>query len=185
MKKKYLACFDLDGTLFDTGAVNYYAYKNALEEFGIELTKDFFDSECEGKNYKDFIPVIMGNTLNMEKVHDLKKNYYVTNLDKARENKHLFRMIKLMKDNYYIALVTTASRKNTLDILNYFGYTELFDFIVTQEDTTEIKPNPQGFLKAIEYFEMDASNTVIFEDSDIGLAAAGATGATVIAVNNF
>ena len=37
--KDYLALFDLDGTLFDTGDVNYYAYKDALEPYEIKLDK--------------------------------------------------------------------------------------------------------------------------------------------------
>lgn len=41
MKKEYLALFDLDGTLFDTSEVNYFAYKDALEPFGIKLQKKF------------------------------------------------------------------------------------------------------------------------------------------------
>lgn len=46
MKKEYLALFDLDGTLFDTSEVNYFAYKDALEPFGIKLQKSFFVEEC-------------------------------------------------------------------------------------------------------------------------------------------
>ena len=39
---KKLVLFDLDGTLFDTGDVNYYAYKDALAPFGITLDKEYF-----------------------------------------------------------------------------------------------------------------------------------------------
>ena len=48
--KKYLALFDLDGTLFDTTDVNYYAYKDALSSFGVELTRDYFISKSS-ENY--------------------------------------------------------------------------------------------------------------------------------------
>ena len=48
MKKEYLALFDLDGTLLDTSEVNYFAYKDALEPFGIKLQKSFFVEECNG-----------------------------------------------------------------------------------------------------------------------------------------
>lgn len=35
-RKDYLAIFDLDGTLFDTGEVNYVSYREALRPYGIE-----------------------------------------------------------------------------------------------------------------------------------------------------
>ena len=58
-KKNKLAIFDLDGTLFDTKDVNFLAYKTALTELGYELDYNFFCKECNGKLYKEFIPMII------------------------------------------------------------------------------------------------------------------------------
>lgn len=184
MRKK-LALFDLDGTLFDTGEVNYWAYKEALLEFGVELEKGYFISKCNGRHYTEFLPEIMGNSDNLEKVHKAKKIKYAANLHRARINLHLFELIKSMKETYHIAIVTTASRKNTLDILEFFKCLDLFEYIVTQEDITKVKPDPQGFHLAIEYFGVLAEDTVIFEDSEVGIQAARSTGATVMVVNQF
>ena len=98
---------------------------------------------------------------------------------------HLFWFIQAIKAEYYTAIVTTASKKNLLDILTHFNYLELFDLLITQEDVTHVKPDPEGFLKAMHYFGMDAEHTVIFEDSDVGVQAAQASGATVFVVNKF
>ena len=84
-----------------------------------------------------------------------------------------------------MAIVTTASRQNTIDILSYFGYGNTFGYLVTQEDITEVKPNPQGFILAMEHFDVMPSDTIIFEDSDVGIQAARAAGASVVAVNQF
>lgn len=86
---------------------------------------------------------------------------YVRNLDKARPNYHLFKMINQMRNTYYLAIVTTASRQNTMDILSYFNYQALFEFIVTQEDISKVKPDPEGFLIAMKHFEIDAHHTLI------------------------
>ena len=185
MEKQFLALFDLDGTLFDTRDVNYYAYKDALEPFGIELDKEYFVTKCNGRHYTEFLPVVMGNSDHLEEVHKAKKITYAANLDKARENKQLFEIIKVMKETYHIAIVTTASRKNTMDILRHFGYENLFEYLITQEDITKVKPDPQGFLLGMKHFGADAENTVIFEDSDVGIKAARATGATVLVVDQF
>ena len=32
-----LAIFDMDGTLYNTNDVNYFAYKEALNTFGVDL----------------------------------------------------------------------------------------------------------------------------------------------------
>lgn len=185
MEKKYLAIFDLDGTLFDTGEVNYYSYRKALEPFGIELDKEYYVTRCNGRHYTEFLPQIVGREADVEKIHALKKAIYVENLDKSRENVHLFQIVRAIKPMYHVAVVTTASRKNTEDILRYFGYQDLFEYIVTQEDITKPKPDPAGFYLAMEHFGANPENTVIFEDSDVGIQAARAAGAAVMAVNRF
>ena len=185
MKKNYLAIFDLDGTLFDTREVNYYAYRDALSEFGIELDRDYFVTECNGRHYTEFLPFIMGGTKYIEEVHQAKKNAYKVNLDKARINRHLFEMIKIMQPVYHIAIVTTASMKNVLDILAYFGSEKWFEYMITQEDIERVKPDPQGFDMAMKHFGAVPERTVIFEDSEVGIQAAEATGATVMVVRKF
>lgn len=185
MEKKLLALFDLDGTLFDTRDVNYCAYRDALAPFGVDLDRDYFAEYCNGRHYTQFLPAMMGGTEHIEEVHRRKKRAYAENLDKARANAHLFEMIRTMGDTYHTAIVTTASRQNTMDILNHFGCASLFEYILTQEDITRVKPDPQGFLMAMEHFGIDAAHTVIFEDSPVGIQAARQSGATVLVAAQF
>ena len=121
MKKK-LAIFDLDGTLFDTKNVNYEAYKRALEETGLkmECDYDYYCDNCNGRDYRSFLPIICKGITEkqMEEVHRIKQSCYHEYLSKARKNEALFALIETLKDNYYIALGTTASRNNTSEILN-------------------------------------------------------------------
>lgn len=185
MNKEYLALFDLDGTLFDTGEVNYYAYKEALEPYNVKLDRNYFVTECNGRHYTEFLPGILGGIEHIETVHELKKKRYLANIDKARANIHLFEMIKMMKEKYHVAIVTTASQKNVSDILKHFGYDSIFELVVTQEDITKVKPDPQGFLMAMKYFDASPECTLIFEDSEVGIQAARATGATVMVIKQF
>ena len=183
--KMNLAIFDLDGTLFDTGEVNYFAYRDALLPFGIKLEHDYYIQKCNGRHYTEFLPVIMDCEENIEEVHRAKKYAYSKNLYRARKNIHLFEIIKCLKETYYTAIVTTASRRNTEDVLNYFKCSELFDYVISQENITKVKPDPQGFLMVMDYFDISPEHTVIFEDSDVGIKAARATGAAVIIVDKF
>lgn len=192
---KKLAIFDLDGTLYDTREVNFLSYQKALKEVGYEVDRDFFYEKCNGYHYKTFLPIIMSDlqgeehaevlAAKMEAVHVIKKASYASFLGHALENTFLFDMIESMRDTYHMACVTTASRKNTEEILDYTGRKELFDLILCQEDVTKKKPDPEGFLKAMEHYQAAPADTVIFEDSDVGIQAAMATGAKVVQICKF
>ena len=113
-----LIIVDLDGTLFDTKDVNYYAYKEAIGEYGYELDYQYYCEFCNGRHYTDFLPQI---TTTDEKIllemHRTKKILYKKYLDRALPNQHLINMIKMLKSEYKIALVTTASKENCFQIL--------------------------------------------------------------------
>lgn len=182
---KKLALFDLDGTLFNTNDVNYWAYYTALSERGYEIDYQYYCDYCNGRHYTVFLPEIINDDEIIEYVHNRKKELYHSFLDKVVVNEHLFNIIKKIKDDYYIAIVTTASKKNTYEILNYFDKLELFDLILTSDDIKKSKPDPEGFLKAINHFGVDKKDTLIFEDSSVGIEAARSSGAVVFVVNKF
>lgn len=182
---KKLAIFDLDGTLFNTNDVNYFAYSDALKEQGYELNYDYYCKYCNGRHYRIFLPEIIDKPNVIEIVHNRKKELYSEYLGKAIINTHLFNIINNLKKDYHIALVTTASKKNTYDILEYFDKLNLFDYIITHEDVEKVKPNPEGFLKAMNHFGTNKEDTIIFEDSKVGIQAARQTGASVFVIDKF
>lgn len=174
--KNKLAIFDLDGTLFDTKDVNYNAYQNAIRMAKIDVKIDY-DDFCKlynGKNYREFLPKVIPNISEeqLKKIHNFKKNIYQEYLDKAKKNELLFLMIEEIKEKFYISIVTNASKKNVEDILEKFSVKNLFDLLITQEDVENPKPSAEGFLKAMNYFNISKENTIIFEDSEIGIQAA-------------
>ena len=185
MKKNKLILCDLDGTLFDTTKVNFYSYKEALNEINYDMDYDFFIEECYGKHYKKFLPKMGLNEDEMEIVHKIKKNTYRRNLNVAKINIHLFNILESLKKEYHIALVTTASQKNSEEILNFFNKKELFELIIAAEDVENKKPNPEGFVKAMNYFSIKPEETLIFEDSDVGLEAAIKSKANVFRIEKF
>lgn len=187
--KNKLAIFDLDGTLFDTKDVNYNAYQNAIKMVEIDVKIDYNDfcNLYNGKNYREFLPKIIPDITEeqMKNIHNFKKNIYTQYLDKARKNELLFFMIQEIKKEFYISLVTNASRKNVVDILEKFAVKDLFDLFVTQEDIKKPKPSAEGFLKAMDYFSILKENTIIFEDSEIGIQAAINSGANYVKVYGY
>ena len=121
----------------------------------------------------------------MEQIHDCKKNKYESCLKYARKNEILFSMIRSLKNEFIIALVTTASKKNVVDILEAFEVYEYFDLIITQEDVRKTKPDPEGYLLAIEKSKVIKQNAIIFEDSETGMLAAKASGIDYVQVYGY
>lgn len=186
MEKNKLIICDLDGTLFDTRRVNYMAYREAIEKAGLPVNFDYdkYVKDCWGPSYRGFLPIMGVPENRFEEIHDAKKLYYKENLKYATENIHLFNIIKAMRTEYHTAVVTSGS-SNSKDILRYFNRMDLFEAIFTLDDVTNGKPDPEGFFKAMEYFKVKPENTIIFEDSEVGLTAARKTGASVCIVDDF
>ncbi len=183
MKRRLIIC-DLDGTLYDTSAVNYESYSRALAEEGVALDAGFFREHCFGSHYSDFLPLVAPglDEAGIERVHDRKIEFYEACLDSARENSELFEKLEALRKDSHLALVTTASRACTEGLLAHFGRTHFFDLILCGEDVVRRKPDPECFLVAMAHFGVEAGNTTAYEDSPAGLAAAHASGAQVIAV---
>lgn len=173
-----LVIADLDGTLFDTKDVNYHAYKDALGLYGYTLDYEYYCRFCNGKHYMDFLPDITTDDKEiLSAMHKAKKQLYRQYLNKAVPNYRLIDMLRLMRGEYKVALVTTASKENCYEILKRYDLVALFDLILTHDDVEQVKPNPEGFLKAMKYFNVFPENTIIFEDSGVGLEAAEKSGA--------
>lgn len=181
-----LAIFDMDGTLFNTNDVNYYAYKEALKKFQVSIDYEYYCNYCNGRHYTVFIPPLVNyNEEKSLEIHKIKKEAYSKYLNKVKVNHSLFDVIENIKDEYKIALVTTASKKNTYEILEYTKKKELFDLILTADDIKKMKPDPEGFLIAMKYFKVKKENCMIFEDSDVGIEAALKTGSSVFRIEKF
>lgn len=181
-----LMMIDLDGTLFDTKEINYYAYKEALEKYGFKIDYDYYCKHCNGRHYTDFLPVITTFDYSiLKEIHEIKKDVYRKYIKRGKVNQALVDILNKRGNECKAALITTASKQNTYDILNEFNIRNIFDLIITHEDITKYKPDPEGFFRAMEYFQVCPEECVIFEDSSVGIEAAEKTGATVFVVKGF
>lgn len=183
-----LLIFDLDGTIIDSEEANYKAYKNALAEVDVELSKDFFIKNCfNGQHYKDFLPLLMPNASDeeIEKVHDRKQEIYISNMKNISVNPIIKDIIIEFKNKKKLALATTAGAIAVENVLKAIQLENAFDLILTGNDVKKKKPNPEVFIKCLEHFNIEPYQTVIFEDSDIGIEAANKTGAWIIKIEKW
>ena len=138
---------------------------------------------------KTFLQPLMGGNPApeaVERVHDRKKELYSSCLPMVRPNTSLLAILQAMKAaGHDLACVTTGSRKNATEVLEYFHCADWFGVFITGEDVVRSKPDPEGYLKAMAHFGVTPAETMIFEDSGPGLEAARASGATVYKVEAF
>ena len=92
MEKQFLALFDLDGTLFDTHDANFYAYKQALSTYGIELDRSYFRNKCFRRNYRDFLPELLNDDRKIEDVSDAS----IDNISQLKKMAHTVDVDTLM-----------------------------------------------------------------------------------------
>ena len=87
----------------------------------------------------------------------------------------------LRKHGVQIALVTSSNDiKMSIVYRAHPEFRNYFDRILTANDFTRSKPDPECFLLGMEIFGTTPENTFVFEDSFHGLQAGMASGATVI-----
>ena len=60
--------------------------------------------------------------------------------------------------------------------------TEIFDLILTGEDVKEGKPDPEVYITSMKALNVKPNETIVFEDSDIGIEAAVKAGCNYIKV---
>jgi len=80
------------------------------------------------------------------------------------------------------AIGSSTHRANIDMSLGLIGLTEFFEAIITAEDVSHGKPDPEVFLKGASALGMPPGRCVVFEDALVGIAAARAGGMKVVAV---
>lgn len=174
---------DFDGTLVDTFEANYRAYKDAFQNSGLELEESFY-RRCFGLNFNDFMceaGIMDENTRAL--IREDKKKRYPFYFEYVRVNEPLVCLInKLRKSGVKAAVASTSSRENMLNLLKYIHLESSFDLILSGESVSKGKPSPEVYLKAFFELGVNPEQVLIFEDSPFGLAAAEASGASMIRI---
>jgi HAD superfamily hydrolase (TIGR01509 family) len=84
-----------------------------------------------------------------------------------------------------IAIGTSALRRSSAHKLAVIKLQDHFDVIVTSEDVTHAKPNPDVYLSAAQKLQMPASKCIVIDDTKKGVAAGKAAGMKVIGFSKY
>ncbi|MGB4800583.1 MAG: HAD family phosphatase [Candidatus Saccharimonadales bacterium] len=175
---------DLDGTLCDVLPANVAAYSEAFTLAGYDFDETAY-REHFGYRFDEMMdliaPHIPAKHRNIIASH--KSAAYEKNLASIVPNTPLIHFLRYAKKSgAKIGLCTTAKKVNATNVLRYLGIENLFDVIIFGEDVTKSKPDPECYVLAIKKLHAKPADSVIFEDTDIGMQAAIQAGAHAIKV---
>ncbi len=179
--------FDMDGVLLDSeeltsiAAVQYFAgkgYKVKPEDF-IPFYGTGEENYFGGVAKKHGIPFDVHTEKN--KVYDL---FAEMAKDKLKPLPGVPEFIeKVKKMNLKTAVATSASRYKLKINLNLIGLSESsFDTVVTGEDISKNKPNPEIFITAAANIGLKPLECLVVEDAPGGVEAAKSAGCKCLAL---
>ena len=179
---KAIIC-DFDGTLADTFAANYHAYQEAFSEQGLTLTEETYRAAF-GLRYDDFMRhVNIHDPKIAQTIRERKKELYPHCFHLLRPNIALINFVsKFHAAGGKTAIASTARKENLENVVRYLNLAKDFDLIQSGNDVAHGKPNPEIYNRVMANFGVTPDETLIFEDTAIGVEAARASGALCIQV---
>lgn len=176
---------DFDGTLVDTFKANFYAYQDAFHKVGLKLTEEQYRA-CFGFRFEKFMQTVgVTDSNQMQQIKELKLNSYPTYFEHLRPNTALICLLQSMRENgCKIAIASTARMENLMNVINHLELQGKFDLIYSGKDVKQGKPSPEIYLKTMEELGVNPSETLIFEDSEVGIEAAKSSGAHFMVVSS-
>jgi beta-phosphoglucomutase len=181
------AVWDVDGTLVDTAELHYEAWARFAADIGEPFTRADFAATF-GKRNPEIIRQLFDPHADDARCADWgerKEVYYRTAADEAgvallpgaREL-----LDGLARAGWVQAIGSSAPPANLDLILRLTQTQDYFRAVVTGEDVTRGKPDPQVFSLAAERLGVPPSRCVVFEDAVAGVEAAKAAGMRCVAV---
>lgn len=192
--------FDFNGVIIDDEPLQMKAYQEILKKEGIDLTGEMY-LECLGMDDKTFVEAIYARA---EKEPETNK---VLEITQAKTNRWrelvasdvpLFEgvedFIRKMAKGFDLGIVSMAKREEIEYVLERTGLAECFSAVVSAEDVTACKPDPQCYRLGFKL--IDAAHTrrnhlptthgecLVIEDSPQGIMAARNADLMALGVTN-
>lgn len=206
-----LILLDFDGTLADTRRANTLAYVAALGEAGYILTEEEYTTNYFGMRCEEFLTRFgIADPAERERLRRRKIELYPTFFDTVRLNRPLWEFCRQFQSRGgRVWIVSTGSRDNIDNVMRHLGIggpaddpasknaapgsvgttppengcpLGRVDGILAGPDIERPKPAPDCFLEVMRREGCSPRETLIFEDSAIGIEAAHRSGASYFVV---
>ncbi len=181
------ALFDWDGVVVDSSSCHREAWERLADEIAKPLPPDHFERAFGLKNER-IIPEIMGWSDEPSEVArlSLRKEELYREAVRRQGLEPLpgvpAFLERLAAAGVPCAVGTSTHRLNVEACIDVVGLRGAFAAIVTAEDVSEGKPDPQVFLLGAERLGLPPHRCVVFEDAIVGIEAARRGGMKAVAV---
>jgi beta-phosphoglucomutase len=177
----FAVIFDMDGVLVDTYRAHYRSWLDIAEPEGIHFSEADF-ALTFGRTSREIIAHYWGNgrydNAQMAELDGRKEAAFrrriETDFPAMPGVDELLR--SLDQAGFRLAVGSSAPPENVEMVLDKLGARGLFGAVVTGEDVTRGKPDPQVFLIAAERLGIGPGRCAVIEDAPAGVAAANAAG---------
>jgi beta-phosphoglucomutase len=180
--------WDLDGTLVDSEDLHWESWRHALATEGVSVTREQFKATF-GQRNEGILRGWLGADASVERINhiaDRKEIEYrrlaaehgLTPLPGAAEW-----LVRLRAAGWKQAIASSAPRMNVDAMLQALRLEEYFDAIVSSEDVSRGKPEPDVFVTAAARLAVPADRCIVVEDAAAGTEAARRAGMRSIGVS--
>lgn len=173
--------FDCDGTLADSMPQHFKAWQHAFRTHGasFEYTWEIFVS-LAGVGHADTVRKMntrFGDSLDPEAVTRTKEEWYARHVDEVQPIEPVAAYARLLASmGAKLSIASGGPKELVKRTLKAIGLLEIFPVIVSQDDITRSKPDPEIFVKAAYDMGVDPHKCLVLEDSRLGIAGAKAAG---------
>ena len=170
--------FDFNGTLSDDEPVLCEIFIHLFAQHGKPLSAQEYFDELAGLSDPEIVRTWLGrghpdvDAVIAERV----ELYRAAVADGSSVHEHTRAAVRFAAERVPLAICSGAVRAEIEPVVAASGLAPLLRGIVSADDVAEGKPHPEGYLKALALVGVDAADTVVFEDTEAGIASARAAG---------
>ena len=157
--------FDLDGTLIDTNELIISSFTHPTEQYGDRLYSREEIMSFIGPPLRESLAKIdkdrVEELVNVYREHNMKHHDALVEAYPT-----VVETIETLKEKgYKLGIVTTKMRQTVEMGLKLTGLKESFPVVVTLDDVSNAKPDPEPINKALEQLDSTASETLMVGDN--------------------
>ena len=185
MQMKKGAIFDQDGLMFDTEAIFSRAWAQAAKTLGIVIPDGFHAAVCGSgpeiakQIIRDWIPNTDPGAL-LELTFQIS---YEIQSRELPEKPGLHEILDFFRSHGVKMAVASSSHRLPIERnLERSGIRACFEAVISGEDVSRGKPDPEAFLTAAERLGLSPADCYVFEDSLNGIRAGRAAGCCTVMI---
>ncbi len=181
-----LVIFDLDGVLLDSCDIHYTALNQALAQFTDKtISRIDHDTVYNGLSTRTKLSRLGLDPAVAEMVYGCKQELTIRAFQTLESSERLQTMVRgLRTAGLKVMCASNCVRATVHLVLSKLGILSEFDAIFSNEDVVSPKPSPEIYTRAMTTAGVKPEETLIFEDSYVGLQAAVASGGGVHVVRD-